>query len=74
MINLKSLLFLIAFFSFIVIVPLGFIRYGVDLWSYYHSADTGAQRVFHDHHGLGLALTGFVISSVFALFAWKFKN
>ena len=74
MLNLKSLLIVIAFFSFVVFVPLGLVRYGVDWWSYYHSSDAGAQRVFHDHHGLGIVLTGLVISSVFALLAWRFKN
>ena len=74
MINLKSLLILIAFFSFIVFVPLGLVRYGVDLWNYHHSSDAGAQRIFQDHHGLSLALIGVMISSVFALLAWRFKN
>lgn len=63
-----------AFFAFIVFVPLGLIRYGVDVWNYHHSADAGAQRVFQDHNGVGLALIGVVISSVFALFAWRSKN
>lgn len=74
MINLKSLPLVIAFFSFILIVPLGLVRFGVDLWSYYHSSDAGGQRVFQDHHGLGIAVIGLVISAVFTFVFWKFKN
>jgi hypothetical protein len=74
MINLKSLPLVIALFAFIVYVPLGLVRFGADVWSYYHPVVAGAPREFHDHHGLGMVLIGLVLSAIFTLWFWLAKD
>ena len=70
MITLRALPGLIAAFVFIICVPLGLLRLGLDIWNYYHPAVAGAPKVFQDHHGLGMILLGLVFSSIFALWFW----
>ena len=74
MINLKSLFLLIAFAVFIIAVPLGLVRFGVDLWKYYYPSGNGSQKAFQDHGGLGMALAGLVICAVFTLLHFHFSR
>jgi uncharacterized BrkB/YihY/UPF0761 family membrane protein len=72
MVNLKSLFAIIAVVSFLLVV-LGLVRFGVDLWSYYHASDSGAARVLN-YRGLGAALSASVLFAVFILLFWLRKN
>jgi hypothetical protein len=74
MINLKSLPLVIAIFIFVVCMPLGFIRLGADVWSYYHPVVAGSPRVFHDHHELGIVLMGVILSAIFGAWFWFAKD
>jgi heme/copper-type cytochrome/quinol oxidase subunit 2 len=74
MISLRSLPLILALFSFAASVPLGLVRVGMDVWGYYHPAVAGAQKVFHDHHGLGMILIGLIFSTVFGLLFWLVRD
>jgi uncharacterized BrkB/YihY/UPF0761 family membrane protein len=65
MVNTKSLCAIMALVSLFVLM-LGLVRFGVDLWSYYHAADSGAARVLN-YRGLGGVLSGLVMFAVFIL-------
>ncbi len=69
MVNIKSLFGIVAFFCLLLVV-VGLIRFGVDLWSYYHA---GAARVF-DYRGVGMTLSASVLFGVFILLFWLRKD
>jgi hypothetical protein len=72
--TIRSLPLVIALFSFIVCLPLGFIRFGMDVWRYYNPAIAGSPKIFHDHHGLGIALIGLVLSGIFTFWFWLIRH
>ena len=67
MVNIKSLFAILSVFS-LLFVLLGLVRFGVDLWSYYHAS--GASSAHLDFRGVQLMLTGLILSAVFFVLFW----
>ncbi len=64
MANLKSLFAILTFASLLLIV-VGLVRFGVDLWDYLHP--TGAATSELDFRGFGVALAGAILAGFFIL-------
>lgn len=62
MVNIKSLFAILSVFC-LLFVLLGLIRFGIDLWSYYHASGTSSAHP--GYRGVQLILTGLVLSAVF---------
>lgn len=71
MVNLKSLFAILAFVSLLLVI-VGFARFGVDLWHYHHTSVGLINQL--DYRGLGVAASGAILFGVFILlFRWR-KN
>lgn len=64
MVNLKSLWAVLSVFSLVMTV-VGLVRFAVDLWHYFHAAESPSRHL--DYGGLWVALSAVVISALFLL-------
>ena len=72
MVNTKVFFAIMALVSLFVLM-LGLVRFGIDLWSYYHVADSSAARILN-YRGLGGTSSGLVMLTVFILLFRSRKN
>ena len=72
MMNLKSLFAILALIG-LFLVALGFVRFGIDIWGYYHDPDVGVSRVLN-YRGLGSAFIGIVIFAALSLLCLRQKH
>jgi hypothetical protein len=66
MVNLKSLFAILAVIS-LMMAAIGLVRFGVDLWGYFH-ASTGITNLPNNHpncRGLAIALMGVILFGIF---------
>lgn len=62
MLNVQGLFVIMSVVSLVIFVPLGLVRFTVDLWRYRHAAVAANAQLNYD--GLVLAAYGFVLSAI----------
>jgi hypothetical protein len=76
MLNVQGLFAVMSVFSLVIFVPLGLIRFTIDLWHYRHASNPATAHLNYD--GLVLAAHGFIISAicllVFFLMESRFRS
>jgi len=62
MVNLKSLFAIVMMFC-ILLVPVGLVRFGLDLWDYYHASP--AANAHLDFRGVTVMAMGLIMAAIF---------